>query len=365
LTIDYTGASYDNLQVAQLFTSGVTNTGNESISGTLGVTGATTLTGVLAANGGITVDTSNFIVDGTTGEITTLSSLHLGHASDTTLARSAAGVVTIEGVEIVTLSRAQTLTNKTLTAPVLGTPASGTLTNCTGLPNSGLVNSTISGISLGSNLATLTIGTGLSGTSYNGSTGITIANTGVTSITTNTGLSANSSATGAVTITNTGVTSLTAGTGISISAATGGVTITNTNSIGSSTNLQIQSLGVGTAASGTTGEIRAISNITSNYSDDNLKDNLGNIPNALEKVLSLNGFYYEPNKTAQDLGYAVKREVGVSAQQVQAVLPEIVVAAPIDDKYLTVHYERLVPLLIEAIKEQQKQIDELKLKLGN
>jgi hypothetical protein len=199
--------------------------------------------------------------------------------------------------------------------------------------------STISGIGLGNNLATLTIGTGLSGTSYNGSTAVTIANTGVTS--------------------------LTAGSGISISAATGGVTISSTSSIGNSTNLQINSLGVGTAASGTAGDVRATGNIVSNFSDDNLKDNLGNIPNALEKVLSLNGFYYEPNKTAQDLGYAVKREVGVSAQQVQAILPEIVVPAPIDDKYLTVHYERLVPLLIEAIKEQQKQIDELKSKLGN
>ena len=199
--------------------------------------------------------------------------------------------------------------------------------------------STISGISLGNNLATLTIGTGLSGTSYNGSTAVTIANTGVTSVV--------------------------AGSGISINQGTGAVTISSTSSIGNSTNLQINSLGVNTAASGTAGDVRATGNITSNFSDDNLKDNLGNIPNALEKVLSLNGFYYEPNKTAQDLGYAVKREVGVSAQQVQAVLPEIVVPAPIDDKYLTVHYDRLVPLLIEAIKEQQKQIDELKSKLGN
>ena len=82
--------------------------------------GNATIAGVLAVNGGITVDTSNFIVNGTTGEITTLSTLHLGHASDTTLARSAAGVVTIEGVEIVTLSRSQTLTNKTLTLPTIG-----------------------------------------------------------------------------------------------------------------------------------------------------------------------------------------------------------------------------------------------------
>jgi hypothetical protein len=74
----------------------------------------------------------------------------------------------------------------------------------------------------------------------------------------------------------------------------------------------------------------------------------------------LNGFYYEANEIAQQFGYSVKKEVGVSAQEVQNVLPEIVVPAPIDNKYLTVYYDKLVPLLIEAIKEQQKQIDELK-----
>ena len=72
----------------------------------------------------------------------------------------------------------------------------------TGITNAQLSNSTISGISLGSNLATLTIGTGLSGTSYNGSTGVTIANSGVTSIVAGTGISINQG-TAAVTVTNT------------------------------------------------------------------------------------------------------------------------------------------------------------------
>ena len=79
----------------------------------------------------------------------------------------------------------------------------------------------------------------------------------------------------------------------------------------------------------------------------------------MSKVKSLNGFYYEANETAQELGYQPIREVGVSAQEVQAILPEIVVPAPISDKYLTVRYEKLIPLLIEAIKEQQEQIEDL------
>ena len=129
---------------------------------------------------------------------------------------------------------------------------------------------------------------------------------------------------------------------------------------------QVSSLGVGTAASGTSGEIRATNAITSFYSDDRLKTRTGNIENALEKVLSLDGFHYHANETAVALGYdASEQHVGLSAQQVQAVLPEVVVPAPIDPQYMTLHYERIVPLLVEAIKEQQKQIEELKAKLGN
>ena len=132
-----------------------------------------------------------------------------------------------------------------------------------------------------------------------------------------------------------------------------------------SSNVQHNSIGVGTAGSGTAGEIRATNAITSYYSDDRLKTRTGNIQNALEKVLSLDGFHYHANETAVALGYdGSKEEVGLSAQQVQAVLPEVIAPAPIDPQYMTLHYERLVPLLVEAIKEQQKQIEELKAKLG-
>jgi hypothetical protein len=127
----------------------------------------------------------------------------------------------------------------------------------------------------------------------------------------------------------------------------------------------VTALGVGTAPSGTTGEIRATDNITAYYSDERLKTKLGAIENPIEKVKSLSGFYFEANETAVALGYQKKREVGVSAQEVQAILPEIIAPAPIDDKYMTVRYEKLIPLLIEAIKEQQKQIEELKSLLSN
>jgi hypothetical protein len=138
-----------------------------------------------------------------------------------------------------------------------------------------------------------------------------------------------------------------------------GATLRTSVGLGTANDVQFDSFGVGTAASGTTGEIRATNNITAYYSDDRLKDRKGNISDALEKVKSLNGFNYEANETAQELGYEVKPEVGLSAQEVQKVLPEVVVPAPIDDKYLTIHYEKVVPLLVEAIKELSEKVAQL------
>ena len=84
------------------------------------------------------------------------------------------------------------------------------------------------------------------------------------------------------------------------------------------------------------------------------------LDNALDKVLSLNGFTYNFNTTAESLGYSTDdTHVGVSAQQVQAVLPEAVVPAPKSDEYLTVKYEKLVPLLIEAVKELTNRVKAL------
>jgi len=126
-------------------------------------------------------------------------------------------------------------------------------------------------------------------------------------------------------------------------------------------------VGIGTATPGArldvAGDIRATSNITAYYSDDRLKTRLGNIENALDKVCSLTGFYYEANELAQSLGYKPKREVGLSAQDMEKVLPEIVTAAPIDEKYKTMYYERVSALLVEAIKEIASEIKDIKKRL--
>jgi hypothetical protein len=127
-----------------------------------------------------------------------------------------------------------------------------------------------------------------------------------------------------------------------------------------SDNVQIASLGVGTAASGTAGEIRATNDITAFFSDDRLKTRLGNIEDAVDKVETLSAFFYEPNETAQELGYKKQRYVGLSAQEVEKILPEVIKSAPIDDKYKTIQYEKLVPLLVAAIKELKQEINILK-----
>jgi hypothetical protein len=130
------------------------------------------------------------------------------------------------------------------------------------------------------------------------------------------------------------------------------------------------SLGVGTAPSGTTGEIRATNEITAYYSDRRLKENVKIIDNAVQKVLSLNGILYTPNDLARSFGYTSNKTiVGLFADEVDAVLPEAVRPAPFDqdengnsksgEDYKTIQYEKLVPLLVEAIKEQQKQIAQL------
>ena len=110
--------------------------------------------------------------------------------------------------------------------------------------------------------------------------------------------------------------------------------------------------------------LSAAGDIIAFVSDIRLKANIEPISNALDKVLSLNGFTYNFNEIGKELGFDVDiRHSGVSAQDIQKVLPEAVAPAPANEDYLTVKYEKLVPLLIEAIKEQQSQINTLKSKI--
>ena len=117
---------------------------------------------------------------------------------------------------------------------------------------------------------------------------------------------------------------------------------------------------------GNTGDsIRVAGDIVAYFSDERLKDIQGNIPDALNKVKQLNGFYYTANEKAQEYGYEADKKVGLSAQEVESVLPEIIKEAPIGDGYKTVDYAKVVPLLVEAIKDLSKELEEVKKQLNH
>ncbi len=104
--------------------------------------------------------------------------------------------------------------------------------------------------------------------------------------------------------------------------------------------------------------------LTQNASDIRLKENIQPITNALEKVNSLSGFTFNWNQKGQDLGFTGEGhddvQVGLSAQDVEKIQPEVVKPAPIDNDYKTIQYEKLVPLLLESIKELSTQVESLK-----
>jgi len=123
------------------------------------------------------------------------------------------------------------------------------------------------------------------------------------------------------------------------------------------------------------GTFSASGDVIAYASDCRLKQNVVPITNALGKIKCINGVSYTWKDGTECLGFTPtsKQDVGVLAQEIQKVLPEVVKPAPFDqmngesksgENYLTVKYEKIVPLLIEAIKEQQCQIDYLKSKIG-
>jgi hypothetical protein len=94
-------------------------------------------------------------------------------------------------------------------------------------------------------------------------------------------------------------------------------------------------------------------------SDKRLKDNIRPITNALDKISKIGGYYFDWNNKQE---VHTGQDVGVIAQEIESILPELVIER--DNGYKAVKYEKLVALLIEGIKEQQEQINELKLKIN-
>jgi hypothetical protein len=210
-------------------------------------------------------------------------------------------------------------------------------------------------------------GTGVTTTPTNGQlligngTNYTVASLGSgTGISTTTG-------SGTLTINNTGVTSAVAGTGVTVSASTGAVTFSIGQAVGTSASAQFGSFGVGTAASGTTGEIRATNNVTAYYSSDiKFKTNVQEIQDPLGIVTTIGSKTFDwtdeylADHGGEDEYFQPKQSFGVIAQDVQKVFPQAVRTRT--DGSLAVDYEKLAILSFGAIGQLLKRVEALEAK---
>jgi hypothetical protein len=157
------------------------------------------------------------------------------------------------------------------------------------------------------------------------------------------------------------VASLVQGTGVTITNNSGEnatPTIAIGQAVATSSNVQFNSLGIGMAASATAGRIDATNDVVAfSSSDIRFKENIKAIENPIQKIRQISGNTYDwkaENKIEH--GYE-GNDVGVIAQEIEAVLPQLVQTR--ESGYKAVKYDKLVALLIEGIKEQQIQIDNL------
>jgi hypothetical protein len=94
------------------------------------------------------------------------------------------------------------------------------------------------------------------------------------------------------------------------------------------------------------------------WSDERYKTDIATIDNALSTIMKIRGVTYNWNRNAfPDLNFSGGEQMGVIAQEVEEILPQLVLTGP--DGYKSVSYEKLTPVLIEALKEQQQQIETL------
>jgi hypothetical protein len=164
------------------------------------------------------------------------------------------------------------------------------------------------------------------------------------------------------------VTSITNNTNDYILTATGGTTINGegnlrfdgsalkvTGSIAISSSLAVGNI----TPSATIGRIDASNDIVAfSTSDIRLKENITPILNPIAKIEAIGGYTFDWKLEHKDLHGFEGHDVGVIAQEIEVIMPEVVTTR--DSGYKAVKYEKLVPLLIEAIKDLQKQVDELK-----
>lgn len=321
---------------------------------------------------------------------------------DLDLVAKGTGVVRANGIEVATISGAQTFIDKTWNGVTIGLAYGGTGATTAATARTNLDVPTRTGtdasgtwaISITGSAATLTTPRTINGTAFNGSAAITTTNWGTSRTITlgDTGKVVNGSANVTWTLMEIGAAdkddtvNLTGDQSISgvktfsgLISSTGNITVTNATPLitlvesdqtapaGRRRLVQegnVFTLRRNTAAGGDfstevnditsddSGNFTALGNVTA-YSDIRLKTDLAKITDALSKVKSLSGYTY----TRIDSG---ERQTGLIAQEVQKVLPEAVITS---DKYLSLAYGNLVGLLVEAIKDQAIFTDALEIRI--
>ena len=303
------------------------------------------------------------------------ASINLGHASDTTITRVSSGVAAIEGNNILTATG-----NAVVSASAEG-DAQGQIkingvnvnTNDLGTGDSPTFadltlsgNLTVNGTTTTLNTATLdvedlniTVAKNAADSAAADGAGLTVDGASATFTYSHSGTKWNMNKAldmGANTITTTGAIA-----GATLNTGQGANELYAMDQAVQTTNdVQFDSFGVGTAASGTTGEIRATNDITAFYSsDERLKENIVPLTGALDKVKALRGVSFDWKELNEEEKSTVHshegHDIGVIAQEIQAQYPELVTER--ENGYLAVDYVKLTAVLLQSIKELDAKVE--------
>ena len=363
-------------------------TGKVMLDGNVGIE-----TGVIDLKNGGTASKVLFYCESSNAHAQTLQSAPHSVAATNTLTLPGGTTIGNGAATLVSDIGTQTMTNKTLTSPVLNTGVSGTAikdednmssNSDTHLATQQSIKAYVdteignidqSAISAGnSNVTVVDSGTGNVTIEVDGTDRITtLAATTTTATGHSIVMGAGATDAGGSIKFLEGTDNGTNGVTLQGPASTADVTVTLPTQAGTlvvsnttdGNDVQLDSLGLNTAASGTAGELRATDDITAFYSSDvALKENIDNIPNPMDMVRQLNGVLFDwkdsfiESKGGEDGYFVRKRDVGVVAQDVERVLPEIVATRKNGTK--AVKYDRLCALLIECVKDLQDQVNNLK-----
>jgi hypothetical protein len=336
------------------FTSSINTTIKTQLNANTVVSGSSQVVGILSSLNSYTAsnDTTNTTQNSRLDQLSTASGSAIGRLNNlesftssinTTIKTQLNANTVISGSSQVTDIANGQLTNSAITIAGTSTSLGGSITLATITGASGIVS--------GSTQITPLLPTG----TVSGSAQINVAST-TGDIALGTRTSGNYVAT------------ITAGTGVSTTGATTGEGIAHTISIGqavgTSDNVRFNSIGVGMAANGTAGRIDAANDIVAfSSSDIRFKENITPIENPIEKIRKISGNTYDWKAENKEFHGYEGNDVGVIAQEIEAVLPQLVQTR--ENGYKAVKYDKLVALLIEGIKEQQLQIEQLRIDLNN